>query len=400
MGRALDDVIVLDLTKQFCSSLTGAFLADFGARVIRLDLLPKAADQMADEVADHAQWNHEADLIHRNKESLALNPQSARGAELLKEVVAKVDVIITDWQRDELAALGLDYASVSKLRSDIIFGRLSGFGPVGPDADLPPIDELAAARTGMMPILPQPGQPPVYTGSGAMHAAVMLAFGVVTALVHRVDSGEGQEVDVSLFGANMYGAALDIQAFLAIGKGDRLLNPISRLDVSNPMSGSLYPSADGRWVTLTMPDTDRWWPMFSEAVGIAADDPRFDTHEKRTATHRLDLINELEKAFQKKPGAHWRQVFQEKQMSADVIEQFDYPANDPQVAANRYIMELDHPSHGKVKSLGFPIFMSESTARLDSLAPCIGQHSRAVLRDLLAYNEDTIYQLTAAGVVA
>lgn len=396
MSRALDDVIVLDLTRQFCSALSGAFLADFGARVIRLDLLPAAAGAKGGD----GKWNHEADLIHRNKESLALDPYTERGAELLKEVVAKADVIITDWQRDELVALGLDYASVAKLRGDIVFGRLSGFGPVGPDADLPPIDELAAARTGMMPILPQPGQPPVYSGSGAMHAAVMLAFGVVTALVHRVDSGEGQEVDVSLFGANMYGAALDIQAFLAIGKGDRLLNPISRLDVSNPMSGSLYPSADGRWVTLTMPDTDRWWPMFSEAVGIATDDPRFDTHEKRTATHRLDLINELEQAFQKKPGAHWRQVFQEKQMSADVIEQFDYPANDPQVAANRYIMELDHPSHGKVKSLGFPIFMSESTARLDKLAPCTGQHSRAVLRDLLGYSEDTIYQLSAAGVVA
>ncbi len=398
MSRALDDVIVLDLTRQFCSSLSGAFLADFGARVIRLDLLPEA--QTPPATARDGAWNHEADLIHRNKESLALNPHLPEGAALLRDVLGRVDVIITDWQREELAALGLDYASVTKLRGDIIFGRLSGFGPVGPDAGLPAIDELAAARTGMMPILPQPGQPPVYTGSGAMHAAVMLAFGVVTALVHRVDSGEGQEVDVSLFGANMYGAALDIQAFLAIGKGDRLLNPISRLDVSNPMSGSLYPSADGRWVTLTMPDTDRWWPMFSEAVGIAADDPRFDTHEKRTANNRLELINELEAAFQKKPGAHWRQVFQEKQMSADVIEQFDYPASDKQVAANRYIMELDHPSHGKVQSLGFPIFMSESTARLDKLAPCTGQHSRAVLRDLLGLGEDRFYQLSAAGVVA
>lgn len=398
MSRALDDIIVLDLTRQFCTSLTGAFLGDFGARVIRLDLLPAATPARAS--ADSCQWNYEADLIHRNKESIALDPHPAQGAELLRQLVAKADVIITDWQRDELKALGLDYASVAKLRGDIVFGRLSGFGPTGPDADLPPIDELAAARTGMMPILPQPGQPPVYTGSGAMHAAVMLAFGVVTALVHRVDSGAGQEVDVSLFGANMYGAALDIQAFLAIGKGDRLLNPISRLDVSNPMSGSLYPSADGRWVTLTMPDTDRWWPTFSQLVGIATDDPRFDNHEKRTVEHRLELINELEQAFQRHPGTYWRQAFQEKQLSADVIEQFDYPANDPQVAANRYIMELDHPSHGRVKSLGFPIYMSESTARLDRLAPCVGQHSRAVLRDLLGIGEDSYYQLSAAGVVA
>lgn len=392
MSRALDDVVVLDLTRQFCASLSAAFLADFGARVIRLDVPPLRP-------STEGRWNHEADLIHRNKESLALDPATKRGGALLHQLVAKADVIVTDWQRDELAALGIDYAGASALRPDIVFGRISGFGPQGPDAELPPIDELAAARTGMMPILPQPGQPPIYTGAGAMHATVMLAFGVVTALIHRQVSGEGQEVDVSLFGANMYGAALDIQAFLAIGEGDRFLNPISRMDVSNPMSGSLYPSADGRWVTLTMPDTDRWWPVFSAAVGIAADDPRFDTHDKRTETNRLELIRELEAAFGKQPGSRWRQVFQEKQMSADVIERFDYPANDPQVLANRYILELDHPSCGPVKSLGFPIFMSDSPARLDRLAPCVGQHGAEVLGDLLGYPEEAIQQLRADRVL-
>ncbi|MBK6552414.1 MAG: CoA transferase [Rhodocyclaceae bacterium] len=394
MSRALDDVIVLDLGRQFCTALSAAFLADFGARVIRLDPLPANAEPRP------AGWNHEADLIHRNKESLALDFRRDQGRAVLTDLLAKVDVVVTDWQRDELAAAGLAYERVRTIRPDIVYGRLSGFGPLGPDAALPPIDELAAARTGMMPILPQPGQPPVYTGSGAMHASVMMAFGIVMALFHRLETGEGQEVDVSLFGANMYGAALDLQAFLAIGKGDRLLNPISRLDVSNPMSGSLYPSADGRWVTLTMPDTDRWWPVFSKMVGLATDDPRFDTHDKRTESHRLELIEALEQAFQRHPGAYWRQAFMDNQMSADVIEQFDYPASDPQVGANRYILELDHPSFGKVKSLGFPIFMSDSTARLERLAPCSGQHGGQVLHELLGYSAETIHQLTAAGVVA
>ena len=394
MSRALDDVIVLDLGRQFCTALSAAFLADFGARVIRLDPLPANAEPRP------AGWNHEADLIHRNKESLALDFRRDQGRAVLTDLLAKVDVVVTDWQRDELAAAGPAYVRVRTIRPDIVYGRLSGFGPLGPDAALPPIDELAAARTGMMPILPQPGQPPVYTGSGAMHASVMMAFGIVMALFHRLETGEGQEVDVSLFGANMYGAALDLQAFLAIGKGDRLLNPISRLDVSNPMSGSLYPSADGRWVTLTMPDTDRWWPVFSKMVGLATDDPRFDTHDKRTESHRLELIEALEQAFQRHPGAYWRQAFMDNQMSADVIEQFDYPASDPQVGANRYILELDHPSFGKVKSLGFPIFMSDSTARLERLAPCSGQHGGQVLHELLGYSAETIHQLTAAGVVA
>lgn len=392
MSRALEDIVVLDLSRQFCTALAGAFLGDFGARVARIDAV-------AESGAGDGRWNHAADLIHRNKESIALDLESRPGREVLRQLVAKADVLVTDWQRDELEALGLDYAGACASRPDIIFARLSGFGPVGPDAGLPPIDELAAARTGMMPILPQPGQPPIYTGAGAMHAAVMLAFGIVTALTHRLDSGEGQEVDVSLFGANMYGAALDIQAFLAIGEGDRFLNPISRMDVSNPMSGSLYPSSDGRWVTLTMPDTDRWWPAFSEMVGIAAADVRFDTHEKRTETNRLALIEELEGIFVRKPGSYWRGEFMEKQLSADVIERFDYPANDEQVLANRYILELDHPSFGSVKSLGFPIFLSDSPANLDRLAPCSGQHTAQLLSDLLGYSEDAIHQLRAKRVI-
>lgn len=399
MAAALDDVVVLDLTKTFSSSLTAAFLADFGGDVIRLDF-PSRPVETDTDTADGS-WDYQADLIHRNKKSIALDPDQDQGLKILAQLAAKADVIVTDWQLPELEQLGLDYTTVSNSNPGIIFGRTSGFGPNGPDSDLPAIDELAAARTGAMPTLQQPGLPPVYTGAGAMHATVMLAFGVVTALIHRQATGEGQQVDTSLFAANMYGASLDLQAFLAIDEGqrERLMHPISRLDVSNPISGSLYPSSDGRWVTLTMPDTDRWWPLLAPAVGIDVDDERFNSHDKRCEINRLELIQELEAGFQKQPGAHWRQVFSEQHMSADVIEQFDYPAADPQVSANKYILELDHPSFGKVNSLGFPIFMSDSPARLNSLAPCTGQHTASVLHELLGYSEDEIYQFTTEGVV-
>ena len=400
MSHALDDVVVLDLTENFSASLTAAFLADFGGRVIRLDSMPQA-EQAAGQ--PNGEWNCEADLIHRNKRSIALNFQTEQGRELLTELVTKADVFITDWSITELEALGLDYATVSAKNPGIVYGRLSGFGPIGPDADIAAIDELAAARTGVMPTLPQPGEPPVYTGAGAMHATVLLAFGVVTALIHRQITGEGQQVDTSLFAANMYGASLDLQAFLAIEEDDpqhkRMLEPISRLDVSNPMSGSMYPSADGRWVTLTMPDTDRWWPLLAPAVGIDVDDERFNTHEKRCETNRLQLIAELEKGFQAQSGSHWRSIFSEKHMSADVIERFDYPAEDPQVKANKYIIEMEHPSFGWIKSLGFPIYMSESPARLNRLAPCLGQHSADVLHELLGYPEEMIYQFSKDGII-
>jgi formyl-CoA transferase len=360
-------------------------------RVDRLPLSPR-------DEADAGTWNHEADLVQRNKKSLALDPASADGREILQRLLRQADVFLTDQPRSLLQELGLDYDAVAALKADVVYARGSGFGPEGPDRDLPAIDELAAARSGMMPILPQPEQPPVYPGHGMMYTTVMLAFGVVTALLHRDATGEGQQVDTSLLAGNMYGASLDLQAFLAMG-GERFLHPVSRLDAGNPMSGTLYMSKDGRWVTLTMPDTDRWWPNLSAAVGLAADDPRFDSHEKRCDVNRLELIRVFEEAFAREKADHWRALFAEKQMSADIIEDYDYPANDEQARLNRYVIELQHPSLGPIKSLGFPIFMSDSPAVLDRLAPCAGQHSGEILHDRLGYTQAEIRELESKGVV-
>jgi crotonobetainyl-CoA:carnitine CoA-transferase CaiB-like acyl-CoA transferase len=401
MSKALDNVVVLELTTEFWSAVGAAMLADFGARVIRVEPLPEAHQARAEGPAQEppAGWDHDAELAQRNKNSLALDLGKKAGRTILLELVCNADVVLTDWPLARLEEAGLDYAGLCDLKPDLIYARGSGFGQKGPDRDLPALDELAAARTGMMPILPQPGEPPVYAGCGQMYTAVMLALGIVMALHHREETGEGQEVDASLFSGNMYGASLDLQAYLAMG-GERFCRPVSRMDAGNPMSGVLYLSEDGRWVTLTMPDTDRWWPGLAEVVGLDPDDPRFNSHEKRCEENRLELMQVLEERFLQKPSTHWKQVLTEHQLSADVIEEFDYPAEDEQALRNRYILELDRPGVGKVKTLGFPIFMSDSPARLRRSAPCLGQHSAEILHDVLGYSEDRICELATSGVIA
>ena len=396
MSRALEGLLVVDLTVEFWGSIGAALLADFGADCVRVDAVQAPA--RADDDEPIGAWNGLAELAQRNKRSLALDLATGRGRELARALVAKADVVITDRPRRALADLGLDYASVAAARPDVIYARGSGFGSRGPDADLPALDEIAAARTGMMPILPQPGEPPVYPGHGQMYTSVMLAFGVLTALHHRRQTGEGQEVDTSLLAGNMYGASLDLQAYLAIG-GERMLQPISRLDAGNPMSGTMYMSADGPWVTLTMPDTDRWWPLFAPLVDLEVADPRFDTHDKRCGSNRLEMMQVLEAAFRRRPAAHWRAMFQEHQLSADIIESYDFPIADPQVYRNRYLLALDDPSHGAQTMLGFPIFMSETPARLFRGAPCRGQHGAEVLHDVLGLSEDAVTALRADGVI-
>ena len=399
MSRALEGIVVLDLTQSFWGSLGVALLGDFGARVLRVEDAAARGESSPDGTARPASWNWEQELANRNKKSLAVNDRCPEGREILEGLLRQADVVAIDRPLVEVAERRWDYETLAVLRPDLIYARGTGFGPKGPDCDLPAIDELAAARTGLMPILPQPGLPPVYPGHGSMYTAVMLALGVLAALHHRAESGEGQIVDVSLLGGNMYGASLDLQAYLAIG-GERLLAPVSRLDMGNPMSGTMYPAADGKWVTLTMPDTDRWWPGFAPLVGIDPQDARFDSHEKRCDVNRLELMQVLERAFGEHPAAHWRAAFDRNQLSADVIEEYSFPANDESVYRNRYLLDLDHASLGRVKMLGFPVFLSDGTPGLDRLAPCVGQHTGEVLHDWLGIDEDRIAELRVQGVVA
>jgi crotonobetainyl-CoA:carnitine CoA-transferase CaiB-like acyl-CoA transferase len=403
MGKALEGIVVLDFTSEFFASLTGAMLGDFGATVIRIEdrgdpPIAASVDHDRDGMHPPERWNSLDELAHRNKQSLAVNLSEAAGREVLNKLIAGADVFLTDLPFAALDANGWDYDSLCAQKADIVVARGSGFGPQGSDRDLPAYDELAAARTGVMPTLVQPGQPPVYTGAGQMQTTVQLALGIMLALHHREESGEGQIVDASLFGGNMYAQSLDMQAYLAM-RDDRFLEPVSRLDAGNPMSGPMYPSADGLWVTLAMPDTDKYWPAFAEIIGLDEGDPRFDSHEKRCGENRLEMMQVIEELFGRHSGAHWKQQLDEKQLPAELIEKYDYPAADPAAAANRYILNLEHPSHGAIQSLGFPIYMSESPARLRSLAPTVGQHSAEILQERLGYSDAEIEALEANGTI-
>jgi len=383
MGAALEGIRVVDLTSEFYASLAAALLGDFGADVIRVEntASPRPVDPDRDGMHPPERWDSLHELAQRNKRSLALDLSSKGGRETLARLLGRADVFVTDLGFEEARQLDLDPETLATANPALVYTRASGFGPKGPDRDLPALDELAAAHTGVMGSLPQPGQPPVYSGIGQMQTAAMLAFGSVLALRHCERSGEGQTVDASLLGGNMFSQSLDLQAYLAI-RDDRFLLPIDRLDASNPMSGPMYPCSDGRWVTLAMPDTDKYWPAFAEITGLALDDPRFDSHEKRCETNRLEMLRVLEAVFQAQPGAHWKAELDRMQLPADVIEKYDHPAADPAAEANRYIIEVDHAEAGSVKSLGFPVHLAESPAALTRLAPAPGEHSEEILREL------------------
>ncbi len=399
MTTAIPHFTVLELADELWPGLGTAFLADFGAQVIKVEPLQDQRPHLGERWGlPQGRWDYLRELAHRNKLSLALDLEQQEGAAILRRLFLRVDAVVTDWPMTHLQALGLDPQAACRANPRLVYVRASGLGPAGPEAEAPPLDELAAARTGMMPILPQPGQPPVYAGHGQIYGAGLVALATAIALWDREESGEGQVVDVSLFAAYMYGASLDVQAYLAM-RSDRFLRPVSRLDAGNPMSGTFYRTSDGRWMTLTMPDTDRYWARFAPVVGLDPHDPRFNTHEKRCDVNRLELIRILDEAFACAPAAHWRRVMEEEGLSGDIVEDYSYPAQDLAARRNGYILDLDHPHLGLISLLGFPIYMDGTPARLDRLAPVRGQHTEALLRELLGMPAAEVEALRDRGVI-
>jgi len=397
MHAALDDLLVVDFSRGLWSGVAGAFLGDFGARVIHI---AEAGERFEweESLVEGSEWDYLADLAQRNKQSLRVRFDDAQGKPLADRLIARADILLTDWPLARNQAMGWDPETLCRSHPSLIYARCTPFGPLGLERDAPAIDTLAAARSGVMPTLPQPGQPPVIPEMGGMFTSLMLGLGIMTAVHHRAESGEGQVVDASLFGANMYGASLELQAYLAI-QGDGFLGPVSREDVGNPMSAALYMTRDERWVTLTMPDTDRWWAAFSEIMGIDADDPLFDDHEKRTDLHRREFRQRIEAVFKTRNADEWRALFHAKSLSADLVEEFDYPANDPSALESRYIMEREDPRHGVVASVGFPLYMTETPAQLRKPAPAPGADSGQVLREVLGLREDEVEALRAQGTL-
>jgi crotonobetainyl-CoA:carnitine CoA-transferase CaiB-like acyl-CoA transferase len=149
-----------------------------------------------------------------------------------------------------------------------------------------------------------------------------------------------------------------------------------------------------------MPETDRWWPALAEVTGLDAANPRFDSHDKRCGENRLLLMDLLDRAIRKQPASHWRSVFNQREMSADVIEDYEYPLRDGMARDNRYLLDLDDASLGPTTMLGFPVHLSASPAFLRRTAPRLGQHSVEILSERLGYDSARIGALVQARVIA
>tara|TARA_B100001013_G_scaffold107335_1_gene61435 strand:- start:1496 stop:2698 length:1203 start_codon:yes stop_codon:yes gene_type:complete len=399
----LDGIKVLDWTMWQFGPVSTMMLGDLGADVIKVESLDGDHGRQFRRVAGASSQlpgglNAYFESLNRQKRSIALDLKNPKGVEILHRLVAQSDVFVQNFRQGVAERLGMGYEDLIKHNPKLIYGAATGYGPIGPDSDQPAFALTGEARSGSLFWGgPDDGKPYNLGGIADQMAGVMLSYGILGALVARERKGVGQKVDVSHLGSlmwlggNRYGIAL-------ISKN--VPRRQDRTAVLNPL-WNFYRCEDDRWIAFSMNQSDRYWPPFCKAIGHREliDDPRFNGMERR-AENRVELVRLLDGIFESKPRDAWEGMFAG---NGDIIwtrvqDVFDLP-DDPQVIANNYIVDYDHPVLGPSKWIQTPVGYSSTPVSAVKAAPAHGANTEEILIESLGCSWEDISKLQEEGVI-
>lgn len=395
----LNGIRVLDLTIWVQGPLASMMLADLGAEVIKIEK-PGQGDFARGAVSMFGQPQKFADgrslmfeIANRNKKAIAIDLRQLEGQQVFHRLVAQADVMVTNLHPNTLREFHVDRETLLAIKPDLIYAHATGFGPQGPHAEDPCQDTVGMARSGFMFSTPTVDGAPTYP-PGALSdilSGTMLGFGVLAALLARERSGVAQAVWSSQLSAMMWLQYYNIAQVANMGAD---FAPFDRTTVANPLM-NLYRCADGQWLACGMAVAQRFWPDFCAVMGLSEleHDPRF-AKDKQRATNRGELIAILDQAFATQPRAHWERLFREKGFWFSVVHKTSDLAADPQVIANRYMIELD----SGLTTAAFPFALEKTPVPQPHGAPTFGQHTDEILQDVCGYTVEEILALKEKNV--
>ncbi len=385
MTAPLEGIKVVELASFVAAPAAGALLADMGAEVVKIEVptgevyrysMPKVFGMDNDFPESPA-----FQMDNRGKRSVALDIEKAEARAALEKLVGRADVFLTNMLPHRLERHGFGAAELQQRYPELVIGRLSGYGPEGPEANTPAFDYAAYwARTGMMDMMREPDAPPAFqrAGLGDHAAALAMVSGILGALRVRDRDGVGQVVDVALQHIGHYVNGND--AAMALVLKDTPVRH-DRRKPFNPLWNQ-YPTKDGRWLFLVMIDSVRYWRPFCEAVERSdlIEDERFAGFFERMA-NSAELSAVLSDTFSQKALAEWEEHLRGKAIIWAPVRTLGEAIEDPQARAAGMFQEVDHPTAGRFESVAPPVRMSRHPMRGEKPAPALGADGEAVLRE-------------------
>lgn len=404
---ALSGYRVLDLSRVLAGPWCGQVLADLGAEVIKIER-PGVGDDTRGwgppymKAADGSDSSEAAyyQSTNRNKLSVALNLATEEGQALVRALACECDVLIENYKAGSLAKYGLDYESLSKVNSRLVYCSITGFGQTGPRAEEPGYDFIIQGMGGLMSITGEkdgvPGAGPQKVGVAVSDVMTGLysVVAIQAALLAREKTGRGQHCDMALLDVQVAMLGNQSQNYLATGRspgrqGNAHVNIVPyQVFSAKDMDFIIACGNDSQFVSLC------------DAIGLPElpKDPRFTRNADRVRNRDI-IVGKLAEHFQGDTADNWVKRIHAMKVPVGVINDIGRALDEPQVVARDMLVEIPHAQNPAFRMVGSPLKLSETPVEYQRPAPMLGEHTDEVLKRRLGIDDTRLAQLKAEGVI-
>lgn len=396
--KPLDGLLVLDLSRVLSGPYCTMNLADMGARVIKVEQ-PGTGDDTRGFGPPFLNGESTYFMsVNRNKESITLNMKHPEGQKLLWQLVERADVLIENFRPGVMARLGFSYEACRARNPRLIYCAISGFGQSGNPAFVkkPGYDLVIQGLGGIQSVTGEKNGPPFKSGAAiADIISGMLAFqGILLALLARVRTGAGQQVDISMLDGQVSFLTFLAGIYFATGRiPSRVGNQHQSI-----VPYATFAAKDG-YLNIAV-GNEGLWEAFCEVLGTPElrHEPRFATNALRV-THRAELETIIDPMLQQRTVLEWVTALDKAGIPCGEVLSIGQVLEHPQVKAREMVVELNHPVAGPMKVTGVPVKLSETPGSVETPPPFLGQHTVSTLQDVLGLSVETIESLRAQGVL-
>jgi CoA:oxalate CoA-transferase len=397
MVGSLNGIKILDFSHALSGPFCTLLLRDLGAEVIKIEKPGKGDIARGRVPQTTANESGTFIMLNRGKKSITLNLKSEKGKNICKELVNKVDVVVENFSTGTMEKLGLGSDVLCKLNPGLVYASLSAFGHTGPRKMEAGYDPIAQAMGGLTTLTGYPDKPPVKAGPpiADLGTGVFVALAIVSAINHKVKTGEGQVIDISMQDAVFLFTTIEFGANYFI---DGIVPQRYGNGVPHATPANLYTAKDG-YVIIATAELAQVQSVFRVIGKAELINSPLCSEQKERIKYKDQIDALVENWTRTRTVDEILEVLKKADVPCTLVPTYDKVCNDPQLLSREMIIDVDQPLSGKVKTPGSPFKLSRTPGNVNYPAPSLGENNYEVYSGMLGFNEQEVSELKQSGII-